>query len=48
MKNGKVVADGAVDDVITEKLIYQLFEIDSIVERNERTGKLQVQFLPEL
>lgn len=44
LKNGAVVADGPTEEVITEELIRQVYEVDCAVQRHPRTGKLHVVF----
>ena len=48
LKDGKIVASGRTEDVITRGLIKKVYEVDCSVERNERTGKLFVTFYSNL
>lgn len=48
LKNGKVVAHGPTEDLITAELIKSVYEVDCSVERNARSGKLGVTFYSEL
>ena len=46
LKGGAVVAEGPTEDVITEDLIRQVYEVDCSVQRHPTTGKLHVVFFP--
>ena len=46
LKSGAVVAHGPTEEVITEELIRQVYEVDGAVQRHPRTGKLHVVFFP--
>ncbi|MBR0416624.1 MAG: ABC transporter ATP-binding protein [Firmicutes bacterium] len=48
LKDGKIVANGPTEEVITRDLIKSVYEVDCSVERNERTGKLYVTFYSNL
>ena len=48
LKDGKIVADGPTEDVITEDLIRRVYEVDCSVERDPRSGKLHVVFFSGL
>ncbi len=44
MKNGEVVAEGETEEVITERLIKEVYEVDCALSRNPVSGKLNVSF----
>jgi iron complex transport system ATP-binding protein len=48
LKDGRIVACGPTEEVITRDLIKKVYEVDCSVERNERTGKLFVTFYSNL
>ncbi len=47
LKNGKVVLSGTPEEVLTPENIYNVYGVHSMVEKNPRTGKLTINFLPE-
>ena len=42
LKNGSVLADGPIDDVLTSERIRQLYDVEAEVTRHHRTGRLSV------
>ena len=48
LKDGRIVADGPTEDVITEDLIRRVYEVDCAVERHPKNGKLHVTFFSNL
>jgi len=48
LKDGSVVAEGPTEEVITEKLIRDVYEVNCSVERHPKTGKLHVTFFSEI
>jgi len=47
MKNGHIVAEGRPEDVITEDMIRNVYDVEAIVERNSHTGLLNVVYTPK-
>lgn len=45
MKNGKIVAEGAVEDVFTEAFFEKVFEIEAYVYKNPKNGKINISYL---
>jgi len=43
---GRIVADGAPHDVLTEQLLREVFQVDACHVRHPRTGCLQLMFTP--
>ncbi len=48
LKDGKIIAHGPTEEVITEKLIRDVYEVDCSVERHPKSGKLHVTFFSNL
>ena len=48
LKNGQIVAHGPTEEIITEKLIRDVYEVECSVERHPKTGKLYVTFFSNL
>ena len=48
LKNGHIVACGPTEDVITEQLIRDVYEVECSVERHQRTGQLHVTFFSKI
>ena len=48
LKNGRIVAHGKTEDVITEELIRSVYEVECAVERHPKSGKLHVTFFSQL
>ena len=48
LKNGRVVAHGETEDVITEQLIRDVYEVDCAVQRQPRNGKLYVTYFSRI
>ncbi len=48
LKDGRIVAHGPTEDVITEDLIRRVYEVDCSVERHPKSGKLHVTFFSNL
>lgn len=48
LKDGKIIAHGPTEKVITEKLIRDVYEVDCSVERHPKSGKLHVTFFSNL
>ena len=48
MKNGRIVAEGPTEDIITAELIKEIYEVDCSVSRNPRSGRLNVTFFSAL
>jgi iron complex transport system ATP-binding protein len=48
LKDGSIVARGRTEDVITEQLIRDVYEVDCSVERNKVSGKLHVTFFSQI
>ena len=48
LKDGRIVAEGRTEDVITEELIRDVYEVDCSVSRNPVSGKLGVTFFSTL
>jgi ABC-type cobalamin/Fe3+-siderophores transport systems, ATPase components len=46
LKGGKIYAFGSPDDVLTEKIIRDVYGVDSSIERNEETGLLNIVYHP--
>ena len=44
LKNGRIVAHGPTDEVITKELIRDVYEVDCEVERDRRSGRMRVTF----
>ncbi|MBQ1466223.1 MAG: ABC transporter ATP-binding protein [Eubacteriaceae bacterium] len=44
LKNGRIVAHGPTEEVITKDLIRDVYEVDCEVERDSRSGKMRVTF----
>ena len=48
LKDGRIVASGKTEDVITEQLIREVYEVDCSVERHPKSGKLHVTFFSQV
>ena len=48
LKDGRIVAHGRTEDVITEKLIRDVYEVDCAVQRHPKNGRLYVTFFSRL
>ncbi|MBQ8108545.1 MAG: ABC transporter ATP-binding protein [Clostridia bacterium] len=48
LKDGRIVAHGRTEEVITESLIRQVYEVDCSVERHPKNGRLHVTFFSRL
>ena len=48
LKDGRIVAHGPTEEVITEQLIQDVYEVDCSVARNPRSGKLNVTFFSRI
>ena len=48
LKDGRIVAHGPTEEVITEQLIRDVYEVDCSVTRNPRSGKLTVTFFSRI
>ena len=48
LKDGRVVAHGRTEDVITEELIREIYEVDCAVQRHPKNGRLYVTFFSRL
>ena len=48
LKEGRIVAHGSTEEVVTEKLIEDVYEVDCSVARNPVSGKLNVTFFSRL
>lgn len=46
MKDGNIVAYGNPDDVLTTKLIKDVYEVNSIINKNEQNGLLSISYIP--
>ncbi|MGL5315799.1 MAG: ABC transporter ATP-binding protein [Peptostreptococcaceae bacterium] len=46
MKDGNIVAHGNPDDVLTTKLIKDVYEVNSIINKNEQNGLLSISYIP--
>ncbi len=44
LKNGRIVAHGPTEEIITKELIREVYEVDCEVERDRRSGKMRVTF----
>lgn len=47
LKDGKMAAEGLPDEVITEKLIRDVYEVESRIYSNPVTGLPNIAFYPE-
>ena len=48
LKDGCIVANGPTEEIITEELIRNVYEVECSVERHPRSGKLHVTFFSNL
>ena len=48
LKDGRIVAHGNTEEVITEQLIRDVYEVDCSVSRHPVSGKLNVTFFSTL
>ena len=48
LKDGRIVASGKTEDVITEQLIREVYEVDCSVERHPKSGKFHVTFFSQV
>ena len=46
IKDGKIIASGSPKEVLTKKLIRQVYEIDCEIYTNPITGNLAIAYLP--
>jgi len=46
LKNGKVVASGPPNDILTSKLIHDVYEIDCTIKQDPHTGYLGITYSP--
>ena len=48
LKEGQIVAHGKTEDVITERLIREVYEVECAVQRHTKNGRLYVTFFSRL
>lgn len=48
LKEGQIVAHGKTEDVITERLIREVYEVECAVQRHPKNGRLYVTFFSRL
>ena len=48
LKDGKIVAHGRTEEVVTEGLIREVYEVDCAVQRHPKNGRLYVTFFSRL
>ena len=48
LKEGRVVASGRTENVVTEALIREVYEVECAVQRHPKNGKLYVTFFSRL
>lgn len=48
LKEGQIVAHGMTEDVITERLIREVYEVECAVQRHPKNGRLYVTFFSRL
>ena len=48
LKDGRIVAHGKTEDVITEQLIREVYEVECAVQRHPKNGRLYVTFFSRL
>lgn len=48
MKNKKIFDVGSPKEMLTRENIRALFDIDTMIIENEKTGRLNIIFMPEL
>ena len=48
LKDGRIVAEGPTEQIITEKLINDVYEVECSVARNPKSGKLNVTFFSKV
>ena len=48
LKDGRIVAHGRTEDVITEQLIREVYEVECSVQRHPKNGRLYVTFFSRL
>ena len=48
MKNKKIFDVGSPKEMLTRENIRELFDIDTMIIENEKTGRLNIIFMPEL
>lgn len=46
LKDGKVVASGPPNDILTSKLVRDVYEIDCTIKEDDRTGYLGITYYP--
>jgi iron complex transport system ATP-binding protein len=46
LKNGRILAQGPVEAILTVPLIRELFQVDSVIDREAETGLLHIRHLP--
>ena len=47
MKNKKIFDVGSPKEMLTKENIKELFDIDTMIIENEKTGRLNIIFMPE-
>lgn len=47
LKSGRVVLNGTPEEVLTPENILEVYGVHSQVEKNQKTGRLNISFLPE-
>lgn len=45
LKNGKVYANGTPEEVLTEKMIKEVYEVDSAISRSPCTGNMIIEYI---
>ncbi len=48
LKDGKLILEGTPEEVLTSENIYDIYGVDSYIEKNKVTGKNTVVFLPSI
>ena len=48
LKDGQIVAHGRTEEVVTERLIREVYEVDCAVQRHPRNGRLYVTYFSRL
>ncbi|WP_425445891.1 ABC transporter ATP-binding protein [Dethiothermospora halolimnae] len=46
IKEGKIVTEGKPKEIITEKLLKEVFEVNAEVKKHPKTGQLNIMYLP--
>lgn len=47
LKNGQVVGVGSPRDLLTEKFIYEVYEVHCRVDEDKQTGRINIVYLPQ-